>query len=284
MQKELTMAYKSIFAPLTHFDSNSAALAYSTAITDAHDAHLEVLCLGVDPAPNTYYDAGSSAVLMHAAIEEAHAHADEMHNGVLKQLAGSGLRWEIVNAVSTTASLGHSITLQARLSDLAIVGSPYGSPHQATQCLALEGLLFEAACPTVIVPKGDHKARPETIMIGWNESKESIRAIRSALPFLQAAASVHIAIIDPPENGPDRSDPGGALAVFLARHGVRCDIQVMTRQGERISDRLARHVIETGADMLVMGGYGHSRFREAVLGGATRDMLEHSTVPVLMAH
>ena len=111
-----------------------------------------------------------------------------------------------------------------------------------------------------------------------------MRAIRTALPLLQAAKSVHIAIIDPSDSGSERSDPGGALAVFLSRHNIRCDIQVLARQGSSISERLSQHVIETGSDMLVMGGYGHSRFREAVLGGATRDMLEHSKVPVLMAH
>ena len=104
------------------------------------------------------------------------------------------------------------------------------------------------------------------------------------MPLLQAAEFVHIAIVDPSQTGPERSDPGGALAVYLSRHDVKSDIQVMTRQGLKISERLTQHVTEIGADLLVMGGYGHSRFREAVLGGATREMLQYSTVPVLMAH
>jgi nucleotide-binding universal stress UspA family protein len=122
------------------------------------------------------------------------------------------------------------------------------------------------------------------MLIAWNESAEAMRAIRAALPLLKKAGTVHIGIVDPSETGPERSDPGGALAVYLSRHGIKSDIQVMTRQGLTISERLAHHVTETGSDMLVMGGYGHSRFREAVLGGATRDMLENSKVPVLMAH
>jgi nucleotide-binding universal stress UspA family protein len=134
------------------------------------------------------------------------------------------------------------------------------------------------------VPEGSHNARPKNIVIGWNESAEAIRAVRAAMPLLQKADAVHVAIIDPPETGPERSDPGGALAVYLSRHGVRCDIQVMTRQGLKVSERLSQHVTETGSDLLVMGGYGHSRFREAVLGGATREMLQSSSVPVLMAH
>ena len=122
------------------------------------------------------------------------------------------------------------------------------------------------------------------VVVAWNESAEAMHATRLALPFLKATDEVHIAIIDPPQLGPDRSDPGGPLAVYLFRHGINCDIQVMTSGGKSVSDRLNQYVTEAGGDLLVMGGYGHSRFREAILGGATRDMLEHAKVPVFMAH
>lgn len=278
------MAYKSIFTALTSFDEASLTLAYSAAMADAQDAHLDVLCLGIDRTPNAYYEIGSNAIVMHAAIEEAHARADEIQSGVRDYLEPSNLRWSVVNSIAAHAGIGRTVAMQARLADLAIVGLPYGEDHRPEDSMVLEGLLFEAGCPTIVVPEGAKNAQPENLVIGWNESDEAIRAVRAALPFLKAAKSVHIAIVDPPETGPERSDPGGTLAVYLSRHNVHCDIQVMTRQGEKVSERLSRHVVETGADMLVMGGYGHSRFREAVLGGATREMLEHSKVPVLMAH
>ena len=278
------MAYKSIFTPLTEYQNTPSALKYAADLAEAQDAHLEVLCLGIDRTPNTYYEIGSSAVVMHAAIEEAHASASDIQDGVRAYLENTNLRWDVINSVSSSAGVGRTVAMQARLSDLAVVSLPYGAAHHPADCLVLEGLLFEADCPTIVVPDSKLNVRPETVVIGWNESTEAIRAVRAALPFLQAAKSVHIAIIDPPETGPERSDPGGALAVYLARHNVRCDIQVMTRQGLKVSERLAQHVTETGSDLLVMGGYGHSRFREAVLGGATRDMLENSKVPVLLAH
>jgi nucleotide-binding universal stress UspA family protein len=71
---------------------------------------------------------------------------------------------------------------------------------------------------------------------------------------------------------------------MLSRHGVSCEIDVLSKSLNRVSDVLNRHITDTGADLLVMGAYGHSRFREAILGGATRNMLEHATVPVFMAH
>ena len=120
--------------------------------------------------------------------------------------------------------------------------------------------------------------------MAWNESRESLAAIRAALPFLTAAKLVRICVIDPPEHGPERSDPGGMLSQMLARHGVHCEIDVLSKTLPRVSDVLSRHVVDTDAQMLVMGAYGHSRFREAILGGATRNMLEKAPVPVLMAH
>ena len=125
---------------------------------------------------------------------------------------------------------------------------------------------------------------PARIVIGWNQSREAMVAVRRALPFLKKAALVNIAVIDPPAHGPERSDPGGALCQMLVRHGVKAEVSVLARSMPRISDVLNRHVRDLDGDMLVMGAYGHSRFREAILGGATRNMLENAEVPVLMAH
>ena len=95
--------------------------------------------------------------------------------------------------------------------------------------------------------------------------------------------AVEIAAIDPSPHGPERSDPGGALCQWLTRHGARAEIAVLARTLPRISEILNRRATETGASLIVMGAYGHSRFREAILGGATRGMLEQAAVPVLMA-
>ncbi|MGR3363908.1 MAG: universal stress protein, partial [Maritimibacter harenae] len=109
-------------------------------------------------------------------------------------------------------------------------------------------------------------------------------AVRAAMPFLQAASTVNIAIIDPPKHGPERSDPGGQLSQFLSRHGVRAELSVLSKTMPRVSDVLARQVEDVDADMVVMGAYSHSRFRESILGGATRSMLEMTETPLLLAH
>ena len=126
--------------------------------------------------------------------------------------------------------------------------------------------------------------KPSTVVVAWNESVEAMAAIRKSLPFLKMADNVRITVIDPPVHGPERSDPGGMLSQMLSRHGVNCEIDVLSKTVSRISDVLIRHATDTSADMIVMGAYGHSRFREAILGGATRNMLENAKLPVFMAH
>jgi nucleotide-binding universal stress UspA family protein len=145
--------------------------------------------------------------------------------------------------------------------------------------------MFEGQAPVIVLPEaGPDLALPQRVAIGWNESAEALNAVRSALPLLVKAQTAHIVVIDPPKHGPNRSDPGGQLSQYLARHGVKVEIDVLSKTMPRVSDVMRRHVTDINADMIVMGAYGHSRFREAILGGATRNMLETCEVPVFMAH
>jgi nucleotide-binding universal stress UspA family protein len=136
----------------------------------------------------------------------------------------------------------------------------------------------------VMPDKATSTLNPRRVMIGWDESAEALSAVRAAIPLLTRADAVHVVVVDPPAHGPNRSDPGGLLSQFLARHGVKVEIDVLAKTLPRISDVLARHAGDIEAEMIVMGAYGHSRFREAILGGATRNTLESTSVPLFMAH
>ena len=279
------MAFKTLLTVLTTEETGASALEAGIDLARGFDAHLEVICLGLDRSHASYYELGANATVMQAAIQNAHEKAETIRGGAAARLEKSDIRWDASDAVSMGADAGRAVVSAGRFADMAVLPLPYGETVQPEDSAVLEALLIEARCPTLVVPAGiSAKPAPERVVIGWNESPEALRAVRAALPVLQTAANVHITIIDPPAHGSDRSDPGGALATYLSRHGVHCDIQVMSGSGGSVSDRLARHVQETGADLLVMGGYGHSRFREAILGGATRNMLEHAKVPVLMMH
>lgn len=125
---------------------------------------------------------------------------------------------------------------------------------------------------------------PGKVVIAWNESAEAMSAVRRALPLLMAADEVNILIIDPQVHSTDSADPGIELSEMLTRHGVKVEISIVAKTLPRVSDMILRHVADQDAELLVMGAYGHSRFREAILGGATRNLLEQAEVPVLMAH
>ncbi|HHS89099.1 MAG TPA: universal stress protein, partial [Rhodobacteraceae bacterium] len=172
-----------------------------------------------------------------------------------------------------------------RLSDLVVLPRPYGENRGHEHEAIVESELFDASVPVLVVPDGGKLPDPiGKIVIAWNESHEALVAVRAALPFLRQAEAVNIAIVDPPPHAPDRSDPGGALSQMLARHDVKADVSILARTMPRVSDVIARHLVDQAADLLVMGAYGHSRIRESILGGATRHMLQTARIPILMAH
>ena len=121
------------------------------------------------------------------------------------------------------------------------------------------------------------------VLLGWNDGDEALAAVRAALPLLEQADMADICIIDPPRHAADRSDPGGAMAQYLMRHGTKSEVAVLAKTETHVGDILLRRAKDVGAQMIVSGAYAHSRLREAVFGGATRDLLEAADLPILMS-
>ncbi|MDX1780417.1 MAG: universal stress protein [Thalassovita sp.] len=279
------MAYKTLFSVLTDPDLVDPVLEKGIALADACDAHFDVLCLGVDRTQTGYYYAGANAMVLQETITRAQEEGQEVERMVKAKLEGSGIRWNTEMGVAQLADIGRHVTAHARFADLAILPQPYGENRNAELEPIVEAVMFDGKVPAMVLPAEDGNITdPKQIVIAWDESNEAMAAVRAAMPILIEAMSVRVVVIDPPTHGPNRSDPGGLLSQFLARHGVRTEIDVLSKTLPRVSDVILRHAADTGADMVVMGAYGHSRFREAILGGATRDMLEHAQLPVFMAH
>lgn len=279
------MAYKSLLCVVTDLEYCRAALEQAVATAASEEAHLEVLCTGVDLTQVTSYYAGANAVILQETITRALESAEKLAQDVSERLEGEAITWNTATAVAALADLGRHIAARARFADLVILAHPYGESAGPEHEPIIEASMFEGRAPVLVVPAdGAPLIAPEKIVIGWNESSEAMSAIRAALPILKQAASVNITVIDPPMHSPNRSDPGGLLSQFLARHGVSAEISVLSKTLPRVADVLKRHVTDTKADMIVMGAYGHSRLREAIFGGATRDMMEETTVPLFLAH
>lgn len=281
------MHFKTILTVVTDMQAAKAQIATAANIARAADAHLEILCVGVDRVQPGYYFEGASAIVVRESIERAQQEAETTLAEVNALMAGDDIRWSSEAAVAQFGGLGSIVALRARFADLVVQRKPYGDGQGVEAEAAVEAAIFDAGTPVLVVPSegltpgGGRLARK--VVLAWNQGQEALNAARAALPVLKAADLVNIVVIDPPPHGPERSDPGGALSQWLARHGVKTEVSVLARTMPRISDILARHCADVSADLLVMGAYGHSRFREAILGGATRNTLEQSKIPVLMA-
>ncbi|MCB6179567.1 universal stress protein [Rhodobacter sp. Har01] len=281
------MAYKSLLTIAASPETAARAVEAAAMIARKVDAHLDALGLGVDRTQVGYSYVGSGAVILQVAMERAEEEARQNEAALKAAMAAQGpdLRWAVESAVSQIGALTDLVSTRARYADLVVLPKPYGKTQGPEAEAVIEAAMFEGMAPVLVVPeKGLSSAEPKRIVLAWNQSREAMVAARRAMPFLKRAELVTITVIDPPAHGPERSDPGGLLCQLLVRHGVKAEVQVLARTLPRISDVLARHCRDINADLLVMGAYGHSRFREAILGGATRNMLEQAEVPVFMAH
>lgn len=279
------MSYQSIVT-FAHDPATAAdMIAAAAGVAQTHDAHLSVMALGIDVTqPGAYY-AGAQAIALQETLEIAKGEALEIEKIVQSTLGVWQVPWDCMPMTAQFGSLGYVVADRAQFSDLIVLPKPYGGESAVEDVAIIEAALFRTRVPVLVLPHGRAPASTlKSAVIAWNQSPEALAAVRAAIPLLRTAKSVDIAIIDPPAHGPDRSDPGGGLAEMLSRHGVNANVSVLAKTMARVSDVLERHCKDREAELLVMGAYGHSRLREAILGGATRNTLESTDIPVLMAH
>ena len=283
------MSYKSILTVVLSAKDAEAQILAAAQIAKANDGHLDILALGVDHTQFGYAYIGAGAMLMAETIDRAEEDARVAETAARKALGeiGYDLRWSIETVTAQSGSVADVVAASARFADLVVLPLPYGAGRGLDSETVIEAAMFEGRAPVLVLPDGALPAgfaAPKRALLAWNQSNEALSAARAAMPLLKAADLVTVTVIAPPSRGPERSNPGGMLAEFLVRHGAKAEVSVLALNLPRVSDVLNRHAEDIGADLIVMGAYGHSRIREAVLGGATRAMLEKTKVPVLMAH
>jgi nucleotide-binding universal stress UspA family protein len=188
---------------------------------------------------------------------------------------------QVLNA--TLASASDHLGRLARRFDLVVVGQPERD-HPMPEEIVVEGALFESARPVIFIPY-IHKGglTLDRIMVSWDGGRAATRAVADSLPILKKAKQVEVVIV---AEGRAKSDEvtGADLGRHLARHGLKVEVKRLTSPDIDVASTLLSYAADSSADFIVMGGYGHSRLREFVLGGATRGILESMTVPVLMSH
>lgn len=174
----------------------------------------------------------------------------------------------------------------ARCSDLVIMNQPNLQSKNTSYLKVVESLLQDAAKPCLIIPyAGSFDVVGKSIMLAWDGSREAARATTDALPLLTTAESVEIVIINGGAGRNRQADTivDTEIARYLARHNVNVEVKEIVSDID-IGNTLLSHAADSGADLCVMGAYGHSRVREWIWGGATRTLLETMTIPTLMSH
>lgn len=247
-----------------------------------HGSHLEVVCVGIDATQPGFYFAGATSLVYEDGRLQAVEQAQALQSDASKSLQMQGVLFDVQAAVVQPGTLSDMIAERSQFADIVILPPPYAPGRAAHAPAIVEAALFAGRAPVLIAT--DDVGQPERIVLAWNQSREAVSAARHGLPFFAAAKRTDVLIVDPPRHGATHGDPGGNIARMLARHGANPSVVIDVQTLPRISDTLTRHVLDTEASLLVMGAYGHSRLREAVLGGATRRMLEQSEVPLLLAH
>lgn len=174
----------------------------------------------------------------------------------------------------------------ARAADLVIASQTDAKWPGSDRLDVADRLIIESGRPVLVVPNsGRHERVGEKVLVAWNARREAARAVFDALPILQRAKEVRVVWVNPQsESGLAADLPAADICAALARHGVKCQATEQERPRTGVGETLLAYAGDFGADLLVMGCYGHSRLREFVLGGASRHVLGHMTIPVLMSH
>jgi nucleotide-binding universal stress UspA family protein len=256
---------------------------YAISVADAFGAHLLAVAFVYDPVIPGSVMGGIPPEF----IESQRAESDKTASAAIARFEQAakrvGISYETTKISASIAGAADQLGRLARRFDLAIVGQADRDQAGPAEVVD-EAVLFDSGRPVIFVPfiqRAPFKA--ENVMICWDGSRAATRAIADSLPLLAKAKQVEVVIIS---NGKPRDGevPGADLGQHLARHGLKVAVKRITSPEIDISSTILSYAADSSADFLVMGGYGHSRLREFVLGGVTRGLLEAMTVPVLMSH
>jgi nucleotide-binding universal stress UspA family protein len=203
------------------------------------------------------------------------------------EAAGVKLNWITAPFDRSEEHVTDQVIFYAQHFDMIIVGQHDESTHDGSVPADLaECLVLEAGRPILIIPyAGDFKQVGGRAIVAWNTGRESVRALNDAIPLIQDAKKVKVIAINPRKKGKRHGTvPSADIVQHLIRHGVDAEADHFATDGVDEGNLLLNIASDERADLLVMGAYGHHRFRELVLGGVTREILDHMTLPVLMSH
>ncbi len=280
------MALKDI---LVHLDDSKACdgrVEAAIRLARSHDARLTGLYIIGAPSLPTFVDAQLPEEFIREEQQRLEDSTEKAKARFVEAVDKAGLIADCRIDDESREPVALAFARHARYVDLAVVGQPDPDEDQLPGSPLVENAFLSSGRPALVVPYiGAPEAMGTRVIVAWDASREAARAVNDALPILAKAKSVMVLAVNP--RGGTREDgrqPGADIALHLARHDITVESKVANAEDIDTGDIILSRAADEGADLLVMGGYGHSRLREMVLGGVTRHMLRHMTIPVLMSH
>jgi nucleotide-binding universal stress UspA family protein len=284
------MAIKDLLVHLDPSPATEARLQAALALAERFGAEVEALHLIPEPFMPGVVGHHMPDEVLREHLARVEAEAEGMVAAARAAAARRGVTLTIVRASGPVDRLPSLLARHARHADLTVVGRPDRAASGVDDALLVEAAFLDSGHPALVIPPADPDSAallpPRRVLVAWDGSREAARAVADALPLLRCADSVTVLVVDGPDvpKGAGDHAPGAEIARHLARHEVKAQVKRVARGGAGTGAVILGQAQEEAADLLVMGGYGHSRFREMLLGGTTRAILERATVPVLISH
>jgi len=262
---------------------HDAAAGYAISIAETLDAHVSGIAFAYEPLVPPSIMGGIPLEAIDAqwrASEQVAATAIASFEEAARR---AGVAVEHRKLPASLGSAGDLFGRLARRFDLAVVAQAEPKSGGAARSV-IEGALFGSGRPVVVVPYIHQRGLSlDRVLICWDGGRQAARAIADAMPFLHRAGAIDILVVDAGRSQNDEL-PGADMGEHLARHGLKVEVKRIISTDVAVPNTILSHAADIGADLIVMGGFGHSRLREFVLGGATRGVLAAMTVPTLMSH
>jgi nucleotide-binding universal stress UspA family protein len=281
------MSWKDILVIVSEAEADEPALALGEVLAkQSKNCHIAAAFLTPLPDEPLAYEptvvAGVWAELLGRARQEAEAERKKVE----QRMQRSACEYQLRTAEALSRDLGRVAAVHARYADVAVMTRPSDGVGAELREEIIEGVLFHSGRPALIAPPGwAGRTVGKRVVVAWDASREATRALSEADDILEFAEAVTVLTVDAkPKMFGHGDQPGANIAAHLARRGLPAEVRNVDSMGRSASLAILEEAQTMGADLVVMGGYAHSRLRELVFGGATRELLRTATVPVLMAH
>ena len=266
---------------IDHSDEDLLAVA---EVARQSAAHLIAVVISCVPPPPVGDLVGQTYSAYAFAWEEENDRVNARATELRDLLSQHGLEGDVQPVYCLNESVDEEVAMRAAYADVSLIGARMLKDKHLLKRV-LDGALFASPAPVILAGKNRKVTlAPKTVLVAWNSKLEAGAAVRQSMDILAQAENVHVVVVDPNATPYAMGEePGADVATYLSRHGVKVTVETLASGGRDPALVLQRHATDIGAELIVMGAYGHSRLRERIFGGTTQTMLGHVDTPVLMA-